>query len=109
MAQPWKDPRTGTYYIRRRIPKDIRPLLPDAGETYKRPLGTKDIREAKTRFAAAWGHSEQFFLNARLQLPVLTPLPFKTLFSSPRDGRRLSLITWSPPEVLSDISSARMM
>lgn len=68
MAQPWKDPRTGTYYIRRRIPKDIRPLLPDAGETYKRTLGTKDVREAKTRFAAAWGQSEQFFLNTRLQL-----------------------------------------
>ena len=68
MAQPWKDPRTGTYYIRRRIPKDIKPLLPEAGETYKRTLGTKDAREAKTRFAAAWGHSEEFFLNIRLQL-----------------------------------------
>ncbi|WP_337251415.1 DUF6538 domain-containing protein, partial [Pseudomonas amygdali] len=43
MAQPWKDPRTGTYYIRRRIPKELRPLLPEAGETYKRSLGTKDI------------------------------------------------------------------
>lgn len=68
MAQPWKDPRTGTYYIRRRIPNDIKPLLPEAGETYKRTLGTKDPREAKTRFAAAWGHSEEFFLNIRLQL-----------------------------------------
>lgn len=46
MAQPWKDPRTGTYYIRRRIPKDIKPFLPDAGEFHKRSLGTKDAREA---------------------------------------------------------------
>ncbi|KWS92126.1 hypothetical protein AL048_03030 [Pseudomonas syringae pv. castaneae] len=68
MAQPWKDPRTGTYYIRRRIPKELRPLLPEAGETYKRSLGTKDTREAKTLFAAAWGRSEEFFLNIRLQL-----------------------------------------
>lgn len=68
MAQPWKDPRTGTYYIRRRIPKDVKPLLPEAGETYKRTLDTKDTREAKTRFAAAWGQSEEFFLNIRLQL-----------------------------------------
>ncbi|EPF1336693.1 DUF6538 domain-containing protein [Pseudomonas aeruginosa] len=68
MAQPWKDPRTGTYYIRRRIPKELRPHLPNAGETYKRSLGTKDAREAKTLFAAAWGLSEEFFLNTRLQV-----------------------------------------
>ncbi|WP_341477997.1 DUF6538 domain-containing protein, partial [Pseudomonas viridiflava] len=68
MAQPWKDPRTGTYYIRRRIPKDIKPFLPDAGEFHKRSLGTKDAREAKTLFAAAWGLSEEIFLNTRLKV-----------------------------------------
>lgn len=31
-------------------------------------MDTKDTREAKTRFAAAWGQSEEFFLNIRLQL-----------------------------------------
>ncbi|MEQ4335932.1 DUF6538 domain-containing protein [Pseudomonas syringae] len=68
MVQPWKDPRTGTYYIRRRIPKDIKPFLPDAGELHKRSLGTKDTREAKTLLAAAWGLSEEIFLNTRLQV-----------------------------------------
>jgi hypothetical protein len=52
MAQPTRDSRTGVYYLRRRIPKDIQPLLTGIGEFYERSLQTKDPREAKVRFAS---------------------------------------------------------
>lgn len=67
MAQPWKDPRSGIYYIRRRVPKDVKPHLPQFGEFYKRSLETTCRLEAKTRFAAEWTKSEELFGRARLQ------------------------------------------
>ena len=67
MAQPTKDGRTGVYYIRRRIPEDVKPYLQAMGAFYKRSLQTKDPREAKARFVAEWARSEELFLNARLQ------------------------------------------
>lgn len=67
MAQPWKDPRSGIYYIRRRVPKDVKPHLPHFGEFYKRTLETTCPREAKTRFAAAWVTSQEFFELTRHQ------------------------------------------
>lgn len=65
MATPWKDPRTGIYYLRRKVPKDLRSTL---GELYKRSLGTKDLTEAKTLFAGAWVESEEKMALARAQL-----------------------------------------
>lgn len=67
MAQPWKDPRSGIYYIRRRVPKDVKPHLPQLGEFYKRSLETTCRVEAKTRFAAEWTKSEELFGRTRLQ------------------------------------------
>lgn len=67
MAQPWKDPRSGIYYIRRRVPKDVKHHLPHFGEFYKRSLETTCRLEAKTRFAAEWTKSEELFGRARLQ------------------------------------------
>nr|WP_288497745.1 site-specific integrase [uncultured Pseudomonas sp.] len=68
MAQPWKDPRSGIFYIRRRVPKDVKDLLPQYGEFYKRSLETSSSQEAKTRFAAEWTKSQEIFEIARLQL-----------------------------------------
>lgn len=67
MAQPWKDPRSGIYYIRRRVPKDVKPYLPQFGEFYKRSLETTCRIEAKTRFASEWTKSEELFGRTRLQ------------------------------------------
>ncbi|WP_125483388.1 MULTISPECIES: DUF6538 domain-containing protein [unclassified Pseudomonas] len=67
MAQPWKDPRSGIYYIRRRVPKDVKPHLLQFGEFYKRSLETTCRLEAKTRFAAEWTKSEELFGRTRLQ------------------------------------------
>jgi integrase len=67
MAQPWKDPRTGVYYIRIRIPKDVKPHLLGKGELYKRSLSTKDAREAKLRFVTEYARMHELFTNARLQ------------------------------------------
>ena len=67
MAQPFRDKRSGIYYIRRRVPKEIKPLLPDLGEFYKRSLQTTSPQEAKTRFIVEWARSEELFDNARRQ------------------------------------------
>lgn len=63
MATPFKHPRTGVYYIRRAVPKDIREAL---GKTeYLKSLGTKDEREAKVLFPAALQESDAAFAKAR--------------------------------------------
>jgi len=67
MAQPWKDPRSGIYYIRRRVPKDAKPHLPHFGEFYKRSLETTCPQDAKVRFAAEWVKSQELFDLARRQ------------------------------------------
>jgi hypothetical protein len=66
MAQPVKDGRTGVYYIRRRIPEDVKPYLQAMGAFYKRSLQTKNPREAKACFVAEWARSEGLLLNAWL-------------------------------------------
>lgn len=62
MATPWKDPRTGIYYIRRRVSKDLVQAL---GELYKKSLKTKDLSQAKLLFASEWVSSEEAFAMAR--------------------------------------------
>jgi hypothetical protein len=44
MAQPFKHPTTGIYYIRRKVPPDLREVL---GREYKRSLNTSDNGLAK--------------------------------------------------------------
>jgi integrase len=68
MAQPWKHP-SGIYYIRRRIPDDIKPLL-GRGDFYKVSLQTRIPAEAKTRYAAEWSKADLLFDQARLQLRI---------------------------------------
>jgi integrase len=48
MASPWKHPKTGMYWFRRRVPDRLRPMV---GKTIlSRSLGTKDVGDAKRRF-----------------------------------------------------------
>ncbi|WP_285960567.1 site-specific integrase [Pseudomonas tohonis] len=67
MSQPKKDPRSGIYYIRRRVPEDVQPLLPHLGEFYKRSLRTTCPLEAKVRHATEWVKSQELFDLARHQ------------------------------------------
>ncbi|MCP8467356.1 phage integrase SAM-like domain-containing protein [Pseudomonas sp. ZM23] len=64
MAQPFKHPQSGVFYLRRRVPDELRPIL---GHEYKRSLKTRDPAEAKARFAAEWGKSEEAFSIAKAQ------------------------------------------
>ena len=48
MARPWKHPKTGVYWFRRRVPAR---LLTSVGKREeKRSLRTKDLSEAKARY-----------------------------------------------------------
>ncbi len=48
MASPWKHPKTGMYWLRVRVPMELRPLV--GKQVVQRTLGTKDVKEAKHRF-----------------------------------------------------------
>ena len=65
MAQPFLHPSTGVFYIRRRVPDELRPAL---GREYKRSLKTRDPLEAKARHAVEWTRSEEAFSLARAKL-----------------------------------------
>ena len=65
LSSPHKDPRTGIYYIRRGVPAELKEQL---GREHKRSLRTKDISEAKLRFAIALVECDQRFAEARLRL-----------------------------------------
>lgn len=47
MSRPWKHPETGSYYFRKAVPDDLRPLIGKREE--KRSLRTKDPAVAKQR------------------------------------------------------------
>jgi integrase len=67
MAQPTQS-KSGLYYLRRRIPKELRPYFPSHGEFYRVSFKTKDAREARIRYPAENARLEERFRNARLQL-----------------------------------------
>lgn len=54
----WQDKRTGIFYLRRKVPEQLRPLF-NCGELYKVTLGTSDRREAEKRLAIANGEFEK--------------------------------------------------
>ena len=49
MAEPWRHPETGMYYLRRQIPKPLRDEF-GGGQLWKRSLQTKDPVEARRTF-----------------------------------------------------------
>ncbi len=53
MASPWKHPKTGVYYLRKRVPAD---LIGSVGKReIKRSLGTKDPAEARLSVVRVFG------------------------------------------------------
>ncbi|MCO6059924.1 site-specific integrase [Pseudomonas sp. MOB-449] len=65
IAQPFRHPDSGIYYLRRVVPEDLRPILGKV--EIRRSLRTRDHREAKAAFAIAFADSERLFLEARRQ------------------------------------------
>jgi hypothetical protein len=51
MARPWKHPKSGVYYLRVRVPRDLVSLVGHAVE--KQSLRTKDVGEARVRYSKA--------------------------------------------------------
>ena len=66
MSSPFKDPKTGIYKLRRRVPENLRPVL-GKKEVWK-TLGTKDLREAKRLFPDALAECETLFESALAKL-----------------------------------------
>jgi hypothetical protein len=63
MARPWKHPKTGIYWLRKRVPEDLRPLLGKRVE--KRSLGSRDCANAKRLHAQALIELEQRWTTLR--------------------------------------------
>ena len=79
MARPWKDPKSGVWHLRQRVPQDLLRLKGQAvtlpvgerfssvkiGEVVQVSLRTKDQREAKERHAAADSALRRFWDGQR--------------------------------------------
>lgn len=53
MPTPWRHPKYGTYYLKKRVPQDIKHLWTKA-DPYQISLGTKDESKAHTDICKAW-------------------------------------------------------
>jgi hypothetical protein len=63
MSRPWKHPKTGVYWLRKRVPLDLRARLRKAEE--KRSLRTRDPGEAKRLHSQALQQLETQWANLR--------------------------------------------
>jgi uncharacterized protein DUF6538 len=63
MARPWKHPKTGFYWLRKRVPDALRTKL--GRREVRRSLGTRDPSEAKLRHAQALISLETQWQNLR--------------------------------------------
>lgn len=96
IAQPFRHPDSGIYYLRRRVPDDLRQII---GKTeIRRSLHTRHHQQAKAAFALAYAESERLFNNARQGLciepckleTVGKPLPAPSLHAPAESSIRLS-------------------
>ena len=63
MSRPWKHPKTGVYWLRKRVPRDIATRV--GRNLVTKTLGTRDPEEAKARFVAALAELEAEWANLR--------------------------------------------
>ncbi|HEY8565912.1 MAG TPA: DUF6538 domain-containing protein [Beijerinckiaceae bacterium] len=70
MTRPWKHPKTGVYWLRKRVPADLVPVLQRHEE--KQSLKTKDPAEAKRALVAALAAIETRWANLRQGPQTLT-------------------------------------
>jgi hypothetical protein len=61
MSRPWKHPKTGTYWLRKRVPDELIKLVRKREEL--RTLATKDPAVAKVKHAAALAEIEAKWAN----------------------------------------------
>lgn len=61
MSRPWKHPKTGIYWLRKRVPDDLQKLVGKREE--KQSLGTRDPAEAKRKHLAALTAVEERWAN----------------------------------------------
>lgn len=96
IAQPFRHPDSGIYYLRRRVPDDLRQII---GKTeIRRSLNTRHHQQAKAAFALAYAESERLFndarqglyIEARKQETIVQPLPTPTLPDLKESSIRLS-------------------
>jgi integrase len=74
VSQPWQDPRTGIWKLRKRIPQRYRRVAGQRGDTVKLSTGTADRHEAKRRWPdllRQWSELEAEW-ERRLNLVVMT-------------------------------------
>ena len=70
MTRPWKHPKTGVYWLRKRVPDTLQQLVGKREE--RRSLGTKDPVKAKTRLLQALSELEVRWSNLRQGSRALT-------------------------------------
>jgi hypothetical protein len=63
MARPWKHPKTGIYWLRKRVPDDLRTAVGEREEKFS--LKTRDPLEAKRRHVVALAALEQRWAPVR--------------------------------------------
>ena len=64
MTRPWKHPKTGVYWLRKRVPADLVPVL--GSKIVTRSLKTKDAAEAKQRLLVALTELEARWANLKV-------------------------------------------
>jgi len=70
MSRPWKHPKSGVYWVRKRVPDDLLKLVGKREE--KRSLQTRDPGEAKRRHVEALVEIEARWANLRAGPKALT-------------------------------------
>ena len=87
MAQLWRDPRTGIWKLRRRIPAQYRGVADQTGDTVKISTGTADRKEAERRLPEMlrqWSALEAEWerrLNSGAPIAPAQPLTNRQLFA----------------------------
>src|SRR3954464_5367861 len=80
MTRPWKQPQSGVYWLRKRVPADLQAVIGRREE--KRSLHTKDPAEAKVRHARALAEVEARWAGLRQGPRELTVLEAQALAAS---------------------------
>jgi integrase len=83
MAQPWKHPKTGVFWFRRAVPRDLRDLVGKREELAT--LDTKDPAVARVRYAKVSAEVEARWANLRAGPRPLSESEAHTLAGSVHD------------------------
>jgi hypothetical protein len=73
LARPWRRPKTGTYWFRRRVPKELLLLVGRSEE--RKSLGTKDPALARTRYLLMAVEVDERWLLLRREAAALAASP----------------------------------